>query len=342
MFLTLRLNLLLCGVLCGVGSAGRAAPVPGTGPEVIVNLRNGDRLTGRLLAQQTNVLILATTWAEALTLPLSAVGGVQSVRGENLRPPLAAGVSSPASSPEKVSVAAAGKSAPLAKPAAPPKRLRNSIQIGSNFNFGARDSELIYGRLKSTYERPYEEQPKLFFRAFGDYTVDYGRTEKLVSANRMNGSLKTDFDLSPRYYGYGSGSSGFDEVRKIDFQYDYGAGAGLRLVTSTNVALSLEGGLNYQDQQRSEGRDTESLFYRVANNLTWRLGPRLTWTEKFEFFLNGDRVEQYRFRWDTTLSFKLLDNLALNLTALDIYDTDPAPRVNRNELQLRSSIELRF
>jgi hypothetical protein len=37
-----------------------------------------------------------------------------------------------------------------------------------------------------------------------------------------------------------------------------------------------------------------------------------------------------------------VDNFSLNLSLLDVYDTDPAPKVNRNELQIRSSIGITF
>jgi putative salt-induced outer membrane protein YdiY len=296
--------------------------------EVVLQLRNGDRLTGTLLAQETNVVIVATSWAEALVIPLSAIGGLRAATGEDLLPPPGPGATL---KPEPAKVAAA-KPAPASKPAAkaPPKRLRHNVQLGANFNFGARDSELVYGRIKSTYERPYDEHPNLFFRTFADYSVDYGRTEKLVSANRMSGGLKTDFDVNPKIYAYNAASCGFDEVRRIDFQYEAGPGVGVRLLTRTNLALSLESGLNYQAQERSTGEDVDSLYLRAANNLTWKIGPRLTLSEKFEFFL------------DATLSLRVLENISLNLTVLDTFDTAPAANVNKNELQIRSSIGFTF
>jgi putative salt-induced outer membrane protein YdiY len=328
------LQLLTCGLLLLGGNL-----VTSPAREVVLQLRNGDRLTGRLLAQETNAVIVATSWAESLVIPLSAVGGLRAVTGEDLLPPPATTEAPPKPTPAKV-VAAKPAAKPVAK--ADPKRLRHNVQLGANVNFGARDSELIYGRLKSTYERPYDEHPNLFFRTFADYSVDYGRTEKLVSANRMSGSLKTDFDVNPKVYAYNAASCGFDEVRRIDFQYEAGPGAGVRVLTRTNLALSLESGLNYQAQERADDEHVDSLYLRAANNLTWKISPRLTFSEKFEFFLDSDDPEEYRFRLDATLSLKVLENISLNLTVLDFFDTSPAANVDKNELQIRSSIGITF
>lgn len=42
------------------------------------------------------------------------------------------------------------------------------------------------------------------------------------------------------------------------------------------------------------------------------------------------------------LSFALLQNLSLNLSMLDRYNTNPAKGVDNNELQIRSSLEIYF
>jgi putative salt-induced outer membrane protein YdiY len=321
------------------------AVAPSLARDVVVQLRNGDRLTGRLLGQETNSVILATSWAESLVIPLAAIGGLRAATGEDLLPPpdstVATAKTDPAETPKSPATAAtAADTKPTPQDA--PKRFRHNVQAGANFNFGARDSQLFYGRIKSTYERPYDDHPKLFFRTFGDYSVDYGRTEKLVSADRMSGSLKTDFDLTPRYYAYNAASCGYDDVRRIDFQYEAGPGLGVRVLTHTNLSVSLESGLNYQAQQRADNADVDSLYWRIGNNLTWKISPRLTLAEKFEFFLDGADPEQYRFRLDATLSLRVLENISLNLTVLNTFDTDPAASVNKNELQIRSSIGVAF
>jgi hypothetical protein len=117
---------------------------------------------------------------------------------------------------------------------------------------------------------------------------------------------------------------------------------GVHLVKKPTFVLNVESGLNYQAQQRTSGVDLESVYLRLGEDTTWKITSRLSLTKKFEFFLDGEDVEQFRFRLDSTLGYKIFENLSLNLTVLDTFDTEPAARVNKNELQIRSTIGIMF
>lgn len=299
--------------------------------DIYVHLRSGDRITARLLSQETNHIVIGTSWAESLSVPISTISGFETIEGENLY------TGPQPAPPAKPSVASAKSPSPTV-----PKSIRANLQLGSDIQSGARDRQLLYARLKASYEQPYKRDPKKFFRTFADYSADYGETENVKSANRMTGSLKTDFDINNRSYFYNVGSGGYDEIRKIDAHYEVGPGLGYHLIKAPTIELDIEGGANYQAQLRSAGGNLDSIFLRVAEDSTWKLAPKLSFSEKFEFFVNAEDFSQYRFRFDSNLSYKLIENLSLNLTLIDLYDTDPAPAVDRNELQIRSSIGITF
>ena len=64
--------------------------------------------------------------------------------------------------------------------------------------------------------------------------------------------------------------------------------------------------------------------------------------------INGDTInieynpEDVHTDFETNFRYWLRSNLSLNLTVLDVYDTQPAPNVTRNDLQLRSSVGVKF
>ena len=70
--------------------------------------------------------------------------------------------------------------------------------------------------------------------------------------------------------------------------------------------------------------------------------PRVTFVEKFEFYPSLENIDDFRFRLESTLSMGLVQNLSLNFSILDIFDTKPASNVDRNELVVRSSLGLSF
>src|SRR5262249_55058266 len=199
----------------------------------------------------------------------------------------------------------------------------------------------------------YPSNPKQFFRNIVDYSVDYGHTEKknattgqeesVTSANRMEASDKTDFDFGKRkFYAYNLGAVGYDEIRKIDLHYEVGPGVGYHLLTRTNFVMNNELGINYQVQDRSDNTSTEKFYFRLAEDFTWKVNKTLTFTEKFEFFPRVENLGEYRSRFESTLSYGIWQNISLNLSVLDLYDTEPAANVPNNDLQVRSSLGFTF
>jgi len=248
----------------------------------------------------------------------------------------------------KTNAVAAAKSpppavAPKPPPKAPkPKLWKVNVSFGTDTLFGANDHQIYSGRLQLTYARPYKANPKKFFRSAFDYAVDYGETEGVKSADRMYGSVKTDFDVGERVFLYNQAGAGYDNIRKIDFQYEAGPGVGYHLFTKPKFVANVEAGVNRQEQKRSSGGDVDNFYYRLAQDITWKMTSRLTLTEKAELFPKAEHVEQYRARIDGTLSFALWQNVSLRLSLLDLYDTDPARGVDNNELQIRSLLGINF
>ena len=80
----------------------------------------------------------------------------------------------------------------------------------------------------------------------------------------------------------------------------------------------------------------------MAEDFTWRIFEKVTLTHKAEFFPNLEEDGEWRARFEATLSFPLVKNFTLNFQVIDIYDTDPARNVDKNELQFRSSIGVNF
>ena len=125
-------------------------------------------------------------------------------------------------------------------------------------------------------------------------------------------------------------------------RYDLGPGLGYKLLNRTNLLLNAGLGANYQVQDFSNGTETRLFYDRIAENLNWKINSKFTWDERFEFFPQAERFDRYRFRFETNLRYLLMQNLSLILTAIDIYDSLPAPSVSPNDFLLRSAIGVHF
>ncbi|MEK7707524.1 MAG: hypothetical protein AAB380_05960, partial [Verrucomicrobiota bacterium] len=190
---------------------------PARAENVVLHLRNGDRIAGTIVAEDTNRVVLATSWIKELPVPLSAIQGRDLVTNAVTTNVVAeAKLAVPAPNSAATNIVAAAKATPPAGAITPaskppkPKLWKANLSLGTDLQFGASDHELYYGRFKLTYEQPYKSGAKKFFRNVFDYAVDYGETDGVKSADRMYGSVKTDFDVGRRVFVYNLAGAGYD------------------------------------------------------------------------------------------------------------------------------------
>ncbi len=322
--------LIVAGCL-GTSAQGQSQPV-------VLYLRNGDRITGIITAESTNGVTLATAWANGVVVPLAEIMKRQTAvvldraRADELRPP-----AGPANVPEAITNSVSTPITASAPPvqAKPVSQWTGDVQLGLDLAFSEKDRQTYSGRSKVAYTR---ERVRNIF----DYAFSYGTTDGVLSANRMDGAVKTDFELGRRVYIYNLLGAGYDEIRRINVRYDLGPGLGYHVLKLKNFALNAEFGVNYQVQHLADNTRTELFYYRWAEDFTWNINHRFTLDEKIEFFPRVEDWGKYRLRFEANLRYWLFSNLSLNLTAIDQYDTQPARAVPQNDLQLRSSIGVKF
>ena len=358
-------------------------------PHVQFLLRNGDRLTGLVVGETTNRVLLTNAFLgqfsvpkgqivrrelvpRALTslppvAPLSAsaekqlqelqaayladqisgpeyyrrrskiraesastVNALPATNGSLLGLPPNAGV--PATALVNPSIDRVPPAAATPKPA---RQLSGEVFAGLDITDGNKSRQLYTGRLKLNYVEGH-------LRNNFDYLFTYGTTDGALSANRMDGSFKTDYEFTPRFYGYNQGALGYDEIRKVDEYFQVGPGAGVHLLRLSKVGLSVEAGANYQSQDFSDGREEENVYYRFAQQFKWNINTRFSLDEKVEFFPQWDNSAEYKLRFEASVRYWLKTYLSLNLTVINLYDTRVATGVLPNDLQIRSSIGVKF
>ncbi len=301
--------------------------------EVVLHLKNGDRITADIVSEDSNQLIVNTPWQKSLIIPL---GQIES-REMRMDQPLTLLPLTPMDPSASGVEPAGGMLEPAREEAVPTfwQRWKGDIQLGFDLSRSARNRELWYGRTRFTYRNQR-------FREIVDFQGAYGKTDGLLSANRMDGSSKTDVDLNKRMFLYGLGIASYDEVRRLDYYYEAGPGVGYRIITGTNMAFNAETGFSYTEASFANAPSRNEPDWRLAEDFTWHLNSRIDFEEKIAITPRVDDFSAYRIRMEGTVKFFVLKNMSLNLTMLNLYDTRPAPGVNKNDLQLRSTVGLTF
>ncbi len=325
---------------------------------ISLDLKTGERITGQIVSETTNRIVLSNAWARELTIPLAEVlkrtvvplavaatpTNVLAIQTTNL--------ATKASPAPKTNLTALAKSRAatnslfssfFTSPAL--KYWHGDLLVGTDLTFSERNRQVYNAKAKLTYA-------KNRFKTVIDYDATYGRnqtedrkTGEIISttdANRMYGAVKTDYDLTKKWYVYNMAGMGYDEIRRIDLRYEVGPGVGYHLIQRTNFFMNVEAGANYQHENRTESETVSTFYFRFAENATWKITPRLSWDEKFEYMPQVDNMTEFRMRFESNLRYALLQNVFVNLSVVDIYDSQPANRVTKNDLQIRSSLGVKF
>ena len=286
------LILLLLSCLVWAASAG----------EVTLKLSNGDRISGTVLSRNTNHVVLSNTWASEITIPLARIeSGLTNKFSDETTQSTEIVVFSP--------ITPVAASIPKIKT----NGWQGEAQVGLDLNFGARDRRVVYGRFKLGYQRPYDSDSRKFFRNLFDYSIDYGTTETIVehddgsterqvetTSDRMQASDKLSFDLMGQWYIYSLVGGGYDHILRVEAQYEAGPGFGYHLINRPEALLNVEAGVNYQAQFRSDGSELQDVYYRLAQELQWRMFGKLSLVERLEYFprvnLTGQRLRSLPLR----------------------------------------------
>ena len=316
---------------------------------ISLELKTGDRITGQILSESTNRLVLSNAWARELSIPVAEILKRTPLPAAQELVTVTNGALPVAQTIPLMPAAVTTNSSFFTAPAM--KNWHGDLLVGTDLTFSERNRQVYSARAKLIYTRDR-------FRSVLEYDASYGRSQfaqtvvvngqpttqetQQTDANRMNGVLKTDYDLTRKTYLYNLGSMGYDEIRKIDLRYEIGPGLGYRFVQQTNFFINTEGGASYQKEERSDGTELGNFFFRLAQNATWKITPRLSWDEKFEYMPRVADVKEYRMRFESNLRYTLLANVFVNLSVIDIYDTMPANGVTPNDLQFRSSVGVKF
>ncbi len=304
------------------------APSEAAESGVVLELKNGDRLSGLILSENTHRLVLSNAWSAVLTVPASQILKRTPLPAPGLETGPTIGVDAAVASQLGILLP------PQAKPE-PPKHWTFDGELGASLLYSTKKVESFYGRAKYNYAKDR-------FRGALDYIVNYGRTDGEADANNMSLIGKADYDVSKHWFFYNLGGAGYDQVRRIDLSFEEGPGMGYHILQTEPLNVNAEAGFDYQYENRADGTTRTTFSTRLAENAAWNLAKRISLEQRFEYFPRFDNVAEFRFRFEATLRFWLTTHLTLNFSVFDIFDTDPAPEVRDNDLQVRSAIGVKF
>lgn len=335
--------------------------IEGRAASWIFHLRNGDRITGEIASERQDSVLVRSV-AGKIRIPVSQIDHREPAvppSKESSSSSVATKASPNPASPStaKPAPAAVGTPTPPSPPsatnllsAAPnpwyqPSWIRPlftnwhvNVQLGSDMGFGTTDRQTYYGNASAIHRWDR-------VRNSATASAAYGKVNGFESANRIDGTLKTDVDLGTRrkVYAFNLAGAGFDGIRRLDLQFQEGAGLGYKLIEKPRFILNTELGAQYQEFDFiGTQQDRNLVSVRIGEDLTWELTSKLRIRQTLAFMPNISDLGDFRAQYTLNFSYPLLKRTTINLNVIDLYDTNPVQGVNNNDLTIQTTLGVSF
>ncbi len=217
----------------------------------------------------------------------------------------------------------------------PPGPWSGSIDLGYTVLRGNTTEDDFYAQASATYEtKGFEDEITAKY--------NYATSEGATTTDRAMLSNQLNVNLGEVPYAYLRNEVGFDRVRDIGFYSENGVGGGLRLIRDDPPTLKLEAGVSHRFEDRDDSEDESEFLARVAEIFRTRLNDRVTFEQRLALLPSLSDGGEFRSEASVTFEIDLGRNLALKLIGEQLYDSDPPPGIDRQDLRFISTLGYNF
>ena len=313
-----------------------------------VTLKNGDRLTGKILTTDDKTLVLKTDYAGEIKLDRAVIATVTSDAPLNVTPKggekvagkvetagdtIRVGGQSIAISDAYIRDDAAQKAWEREQERVSHPKL-NDFWAGSfGFNLAnasGNASTTAIGTNATAARVAGKNKMQLYFNqvyARQSTTIPYGTT-----ANSIHGGYRIDRDISPKMFVFGTADFDYDQFLSLDLRSVLGGGLGYHILKSDKGYWDLGVGgvwnrekfgeiLAANGKQPSFVRDSFEIL--INEESSYKLLSKLIWFQKSQFYPNLTNTSEYRFNFDTNASVPVLKWLEWNIGYSLRYMSNP-------------------
>jgi putative salt-induced outer membrane protein YdiY len=345
-----------------------------------VVLKNGDRLTGKIVTGDGKTLLLKSEFAGDVTIQWDAITGIESSDNVNITLKDGTRLSGKVTTQDGKFVVAGSPAARTPSVAAKEAivAVRNDSEQHAfdvetekmahpRFNYfwsGTLDTGLALTRGNSETAnftlaaRAIRETPRDKVTVYGDYIFANNNSvpPAVTTANALDAGLRGELNIRPRVFVFAFTDFQTNQLQHLDLRNVLGGGFGYHLIKTANTTFDLFGGISYD-------RDSFGA-YNLANptpppalllipssvqnsaeavigeEFDTKLSKRTTLSERFSFYPNLSHIGDYRFQLDSSISTQMKKWLSWQATLSDRYISYPPPGLKANDLLLSTGLRV--
>ena len=305
-----------------------------------VTLKNGDRLSGKIVEESDEAVTIETEYAGKITIARKHI--------ERISEPKTASVDKAPAAAEKPVAAVVAKPKPAVAAVIPPKpRLfrgpfiegwEGNANVGFSYTSGNTNYTTMSTGLRAVKSGG-DDNLTVYARSLWYSNRNSGRM--VTTQNAFWGGARYDRNLNRKNFGFVSYDFERDRPRSLNFRSVVGGGFGMHLVKKENTELDvlLGGGWN-RTWQRGPNTDTPEAL--AGSTLKHRFHEKLRLQNSITFFQNITDGGEYRFIFDSTLSVDITKRIGVFITVGDRFNNDPLGSAKKNDFLFTTGMKWNF
>jgi hypothetical protein len=161
------------------------------------------------------------------------------------------------------------------------------------------------------------------------------------TAHAVRGGWAYQRDIRPRIFGTIFNDYEYDRFQALNLRFVLGAGAGYHAITTMRTKLDLLAGADYDRENFSTPLTRNSAEFFWGDDLTHKMNNSLALVQSYRMF-NSFSSSDFRVNFDAGAVTKLADWLVWNLTVSDRYLSNPVPGRLGNDVIYSTGLGVTF
>ncbi len=308
------------------------APVAGQCDEVV--LANGDRLTGTIVDSLEGTLTLKTSYSEPIHLQANQIKSITSdsavevktTGGEILKGKLSStGDGNLQVGPVDGRSAATVPLQQVAALNAPAVAWHGSVTAGGTMQSGNTDKSSSAISAEGIRR---SEMDRITLRGL----YNSGKDDGVRTAENFYGELKYDYFFTKKWYAYLGTDMLIDQFKDLNLRYSIGPGVGYQVWEEEKMALGLEAGVAYFNEDHDIGEDNSWMAAKLGADFRYLLWKNLQFSDRLAVYPSLESLSDFQVRNEAGLSTTLAGNWSLNFLNIYEYTSTPTPGFKKNDV----------
>jgi putative salt-induced outer membrane protein YdiY len=314
-----------------------------------ITLKNGDRLTGKIVSRDADVITLETDYAGVIKISAARVDKV--ISGSDV--PATAKADSANQTPRSVP-ADADKTRSVK---APPSTIKpvpklfggekffgltngwdGNANIGFSYTSGNTRTSTMTTGIRAV-KIGFNDNLTVYVRSL--WNNNRNNAGNKTTSNAVWGGLRYDRNINERLFGFVAYDFESDRPKKLNYRTVVGGGVGHHTVKNedTEWDILLGGAWNHAWQVGTNSDTPEATF---GSSLKHKFNDRLKLQKTFSFYQDVTRAHKYRFIFDSTFSADVTKRVGWFISLGDRYNNEPIGDSRKNDILFTTGIKWNF